>query len=67
MDWLENVIFINVQHAKQMYHFTLCAFVGLNYSNWIVMHRMENVKNLKESKTWNNLTFQEQQEGIFEW
>jgi hypothetical protein len=48
---LENVIFINVQYAKQMYHFTLCAFVGLNYSNGIVMHRMENVKNLKECKT----------------
>jgi len=44
------VIFINVQHAKHMYHFTLCAFVGLNYSNLIVMHRMENLKNLKRVK-----------------
>jgi len=30
---LENLMFINDQHAKQMYRFTLCAFVGLNYSN----------------------------------
>ena len=25
----------------------MCAFVGLNYSNWIVMHGMETVKYLK--------------------